>query len=60
MHFEIAPTNHELADNPAYELGTRSKAATQKTRPEHPVLTQHSHSTPKLPCPGRAESGSET
>lgn len=60
MQVEIAPIYHEQADNPGFELGTRLKATIQKTRPGHPDLTQHFHSTPMLPCPGKAGSNSET
>ena len=53
-------TNHELVDNPTSELGTRLKAATQKTRPARPDLTPHCRSTPRSPCPSRAGSSSKT
>lgn len=54
------PTDRELADNPVFGLGTRWKVKTQRTRPERPVLTPHSRSRPRSPCPGRAGSGSDT
>lgn len=57
--FLIVPTHRELADSLTCVLETRSKAATQKTPLEHHVLTRHSHSTPKSPCPGRDGWGSE-
>lgn len=60
MHVVSAAIYRELVDNPGFGLGTRLKATTQRIHPGHPDLTRRFHSTPTLPCPGRAGSNSET
>lgn len=48
----------ELADNPKWELEIHWREVIQKTPPEPPAQTPHSHSTPGWLYPGRGESSS--